>query len=561
MRLASALVVLGASLLLGCGSTTPPARTPAPDGRDTASGAKPGRDQPAPEDPSPRADVLPALADNVPEPAATCPSAGPLPPPQPCGDAWAKLAQALATTDGDTPLRQLEACSEIPAGVVRALRAERAPRCADALVLPVVGAVPSEPAPLDAHAPVAAPSQERGAGPALSQPVRETLVALGLAARLSRTVKEPPEVPSADSRSAIEAYLAEALFPWATAQSAAIHAMAQMGARLTGYARALVAIEAGMADMRFVEMARAVPLPREMREDPELRDIYYASLDEALEPRKTRGRDAALVGLLEFSDLGITVSARLDTARQLISRVYAGNRIAALDALLTPPLASCPAKTSLELIAVNVETPYAEWLLSSERLTASAIDCVLTRGLPMFLRQSLANRAHPEDLLRLGRGYYSLGRAYFAAPHFQRAEAQFSQALDAQTPDETGTPGVDPSLVQAARLERALSVALMAGPASPPDLFRLGPRLPDSLGNLALLDGLAEEKGPLSGLAAFDAAYIRELSPPAGSPSFWRDLARRYLAAAERLSGDPRQEAMSRSRAASDTANALAKKL
>ena len=38
-----------------------------------------------------------------------------------------------------------------------------------------------------------------------------------------------------------------------------------------------------------------------MNDDAEIRESYYAALDDAIEPRKARGRDAALVGLRELA--------------------------------------------------------------------------------------------------------------------------------------------------------------------------------------------------------------------------------------------------------------------
>src|SRR5690606_3553830 len=118
---------------------------------------------------------------------------------------------------------------------------------------------------------------------------------------LRRLATTPPSPPAASDKPTLEAYFKDTLFPRITEQSSAIHRLAERGARLGGYARGIVAVEAGMADMRFVEIARAVPIPKEMQSDPEVRDVYYASRDEALEPRKQRGRNAALAGLSELA--------------------------------------------------------------------------------------------------------------------------------------------------------------------------------------------------------------------------------------------------------------------
>src|SRR5690606_4508830 len=84
---------------------------------------------------------------------------------------------------------------------------------------------------------------------------------------------------------------------WVTEQATAIQALGALGSEIGYYGRAVVAVEAGMADMRFIDVVREVPVPEEFRGDAELEEVYYQGLERALEPRKERGRDAALVGL------------------------------------------------------------------------------------------------------------------------------------------------------------------------------------------------------------------------------------------------------------------------
>jgi tetratricopeptide (TPR) repeat protein len=420
--------------------------------------------------------------------------------------------------------------------MIRILRAERAPRCADTLVLPLVGSHAARQEEVPTH-------------------VRATLVGLGLAARLRRTVVDPPKSPNVESRGELEAYFAEQLFPWATEQSKAIFQMAREGSLLSGYARGVVAIEAGMADMRFVEMAREVPIPREMREDPEVAEIYYATLDEALEPRKNRGRDAALVGLAELSRVGIASSQRLDAARALIARVFAGNRMMALDSLVLPELPPCSESSDEEQIATRVESAHVAAVLSKKTPSRELSACLLHRGLPLFLERSLTSSTLASDHALLGRGHFELGRTYFDAERFQKAEAALSRALDA----EEGGPSLD-GWAQASFF-RSLAVALAAGPRDPVDLFRYGSRLPRPLGDLTLLDAVASATTELSPLAMFDGALLRELAPEEGSPAFWQDLAKRYEVAGQGLEGTDRKEARARALAAKQTATELRKRL
>ncbi|HTM43707.1 MAG TPA: hypothetical protein VL137_02060, partial [Polyangiaceae bacterium] len=66
-------------------------------------------------------------------------------------------------------------------------------------------------------------------------------------------------------------------------------------------------------------------------------------------------------------------------------------------------------------------------------------------------------------------------------------------------------------------------------------------------------------KGPLAGLAAYDAALLLSLNPPVeGAQSFWQQMEKRYRNAASLLK-DPAQkkEASARAQAAADTAKAV----
>jgi hypothetical protein len=397
-------------------------------------------------------------------------------------------------------------------------------------------------------------------GPEPPTEIRRALVGLGLGARLRRTVQDPPEAPPTTTRAELEAYFADNLFPWATSQSTLIYAMASQGAQLLGYGRGVVAIEAAMADLRFVKMARAVPLPEEMRKDPEIADVYYASLDEALEPRKGRGRDAALIGLSEFARLGIAKSERLQTARALIAKTFAGHRMAALDTLLLPAAPRCEEASAAATVAARVNAAHVGAALASQTLSRVEIDCLLEAGLPTFLQHSLETSSSAADQLRLAKGEFALGVAYFTADFFQAAEAALSRALDTEQ-SNSASGALDPGERTEARFLRALSVALMAGPRSPLDLFRYGSKFPRPLGDLTLLDAVATAKTPVAPLAQFDASYLRELVPEEGAPSFWKQLAQGYERAAAGLRGAEQQEARARARAARETATTLAKQL
>src|SRR6185369_8848822 len=84
----------------------------------------------------------------------------------------------------------------------------------------------------------------------------------------------------------------------------------------------------------------------------------------------------------------------------------------------------------------------------------------------------------------------------------------------------------------------ALALALRGGPEDAADMMRKAPRaLPGA--HTAALDAIVEKRGPLAGMAAFDAAVIHQLSAPEGAgAAYWNEVAQRYHAAATLLT-DP----------------------
>lgn len=505
--------------------------------------ARAGAPPPTPRSPVDRADPAPQEAGAGDEPRFVLPPVGSAVPPVPRAcDVYVRTtvaasADAAACADGalaaaldlqdpdarDAALAHLEPCSTWAPGVLRALRAELAPaECGDVLVEDF----------LTTHA-------EHPDGE-----IARTLFALGVAGRLRRLATQPPAPPEAHDRAALEAYFQNELFPWIGEQSSAIHQLAERGASLKGYPRGIVAVEAGMADMRFVEIARGVPIPADMQEDAELRDTYYASLDEALEPRKRRGRDAALVGLNELAETGALADARVTAARGLLSRVYGGRRIDALDRLLLPPLPPLEPAEAASRIAAHVPTFYVAWLLPEAEVRGDLLRAFLERGLPRSVQLDLGSRPlDTETALLLARGHIDIGRTYFRAESFATAR----RLLEAHQ-------GVEAEFLS------ALATALMAGPRDAVEMFARGPYFAKALGNLEDLDAVSDAGGPLAGPASFAGAYLRELVAPAEDPAYWQDLSRRYDRAAQGLAGTQKNEALARAEAARATASAIGRR-
>jgi hypothetical protein len=517
MRHALPLVL---ALALGCASAPPrQATAPAP------STAPPPAETSARPHPSATKTVQPAA---VPPPPAECalllahPTSG-------CASDTAPraaLAAALAKTgtERDAGLACVEGSAELPPGAVRALRAELGPvACADALVTPLLESPPK----------------------GMSRDLENVMLGLVVSGRLSRLLADPPKPEPPVTKERFRAFFAEVLTPWVLSQAAAVEKLSLAGARLSGYGRGVAAIAAGNADLRFVEMVREVPLPDEMKADKAVESAYYAALDEALEPRKVRGRDAALVGLRAFAELGAVHDPRVDRARELLTKLYSGSRVDALDRLLLPDLEPAdPTQPELAL-AATLPTYYANELYrDTEPVDPKLVRAYLARGLPAKLRVKLEAPAATSPVrLLYARALFESGQKYFRARDFQRVAA----LLGKETLDDGG------------RLLAALAKTLSNGPEDAAALMLKGPFLAGT-GDVSGIDAEAKKNGRFAGRAAFDAAYLLQLSPKPDDPAFWDDAAQRFTRAEKLLRGGPAPDAgaAALSRGYADAARATA---
>lgn len=441
--------------------------------------------------------------------------------------ALAALDLALAEVDAtlrDLALARLDNCAEVQAGLTLALRAEFAPvACGDVLV-----------------ADYAVKNSAK-----LLPALRDALLGLKLAAQLTRLVRAPPQVEPPFTKARIGEFTRGVMSNWATLQANAISDLALQGSRLSGYGKGIVAVEAGMADMRFVEVFRKVPLPTEYAGDAELTDVYYSALDQGLEPRKTRGRDAALVGLRVLAEIGVLHDPRVQRARSLLSELYNGRRINALDGLLLTSLPE-PVLTNERLrLAAKLPTFYAPYVLGVvDPSETGLLRALLERGLPVSMRDKLDRSVlTPEIRTLYARGLFELGRTYWRASELGLAR---SMAF-------TREP-----IAPANKLVAALSSSLEKGPKDAAAMMLSGPVVAE-LGNTVELEALGNTRDGVAAMAIYDAAFIRELAASTNSNSqYFQDLASRYARAARMLT-DPGQKKVASDRAKADAE--IAKKL
>jgi len=278
-----------------------------------------------------------------------------------------------------------------------------------------------------------------------------------------------------------------------------------------------------------------------MASDPEIAEIYRQSLEDALEPRKTRGRDAILVGFLHLGQLGVLSDQRLTRAKAQLSRLFAGSRIDALDALMLPDLPPLPSTTPVERLAAKLPSFYADRLLPPSKVCQpGALRALIERGLPPKLRQEIDRRSRtsPELSRLFARGQLEIGRRYFRPSEFTRAAILLEQK------------GViaGPSAYES-RLVAALAHALEGGPENAVQLMLTGPMLPKGMGRVEALEALARGAGPLAGMSAFDAGHLLSIIPQdKPSVEHWLRIAL-HFDEAERKLVDPARKAVARARA------------
>lgn len=549
-RLILSFLALAASACAATPAPVAPAATP--EGPPPAAAPASAGDPFAFSGP-PREEWMPLLKPPVIDPAKTKlgpAPAGLAPPPATCA-AWAArkgspktkcadTASALAALDAalgqpdadkrDAALADLEVCAGLPAGVARALRAENAPiECGEALAEPLLKAPPA----------------------AMNGLVYHALLGQAIASRLARAAHGAPTLPAPHDKARVLEFMKTKMRPWFEQQTRAVEEVARAAAELPYYGKGIAAIEAGVADLRIVEAARNAPIPDEFGRDDELKNAYYGSLDQWLDPRKDRGRDAALVGLKELALVGVIHDARVDRARAMLSRLYGGRRVDALDVLIVPPLPRAAPGNVEERLAAALPTLYAGLLLDEQAASRpGTLRMLLEKGVPLPQRMALKGVNLSADVSALyARARLELGRMYWRGSDFDQAAALASAARAAAPNDEGNT------------FVLALALALRSGPDDAGDMMRRAPRALSEPKTDAL-DFLAKQSPPgrLAGAAAFDAAVVEQLAAPEGADAaYWTRVAARFKAAAALLT-DPaaRAAAEDRGKAAEALAKAVA---
>jgi hypothetical protein len=233
----------------------------------------------------------------------------------------------------------------------------------------------------------------------------------------------------------------------------------------------------------------------------------------------------------------------------LLSRLYGGRRIDALDMLLVPALPRAEPTSVEERLAARLPTLYAGLLLDEQAASRpGTLRQLVERGVPLPQRVALRTASlAPEAQALYARARLELGRLYWRAVDFDQAAALAAAALGHGGAGPRPPGGHPPD---GASFTLALALALRNGPDDASDMMRKAPRaLPPA--QSAALDAVAAQtpRGPDAGLAAFDAAFIHQIASPEGAgAAYWNDVAARFHAAATLLS-EPAQRSLAEDRA------------
>jgi hypothetical protein len=382
----------------------------------------------------------------------------------------------------------------------------------------------------------------------VSVELKGALVGLVYAAWATRAVTAAPPLAPPHTKAKVLDHVKGPGLRWVQTQAGALDEITKAAIRLPLYGRAVAAVEIGSGYLRFVEGIRGLPVPDEFKQDKELADAYFGSLDQLFEAQKGAGRDAALVGLRDFAAIGAIDDARVARARRLLGTVYGGKKIDALDSLALEPRSEPPARGVPGRLARTLPTFFAGVLLPAPAPGTEADADVLAgfakRGLPMSHRKALQEgaKASAEASTSVASARFAMGQRYWRSVDFDQALRSLAQ---------TKTPPAHTLLL-------GLALALRNGPDGAGEVVK---KLAGSLGSLDVraLEKIASENpsGPLGAAATFDAARLLELAPPSpATAAFYTDLAARYRDAAKR---DPSLGNEASKRA--DNADLLAKDL
>lgn len=371
----------------------------------------------------------------------------------------------------DAALARLESCAGLPAGFVRALRADLALPCADTLA--------AAPAPL--------------ANGSVSASYQHALFGLALAAQLLRFQVTPPAFRPASNRTSeakVRPFVERTLLPWVEQRWRQLDEPRRLVELLpaSSYGGAIARLGYAAAERRVRAAPRSAQIPDQLKKSYELRESYYQTVDELARPLGSRPR--------AFSAFDAWA-----TAGQLRSRpgLYwtdnLAGRIGALEHLLLPPPELPTLTSESELLAATLPPFFTSELFTLAELSRTdVLRAAALQGLSPVTRGALARA--PLD--HSGREAWLRSQLILAlmtaSPERARKLAAFNGTADSSSP----------------RLELMRAVAHAFGSLGPDQELqsaRESKRAPDLAPLLALANG-SDVHAALAAFAAYNLAIL-----------------------------------------------------
>jgi hypothetical protein len=376
----------GGSGLPGCGSAQADGSAcclGAPSGSTTV--LIPGRGSavvapPLPDDVFPRGDNDPDVAETTLPPSPQ----GILPPPSTCAafgiraaagpkpqcatrqEALTALDEALdvqSAASRDGRLVALESCWVFPAGVIRGIRAELSPACADVIVAPSLLQT-------------------------LRVSVQHALIGAALGARALRT-KPAPAYIGTGTPDSITTYLQTRMHAWDSQTVAALKELEATASTLTGYGHALALAAVAQGYGLHMDGFRRVPYPREWDRrgnDGTVRLHFFEVVNQASVPTREVALRQTTSALYVMGDTGATTHRMTDALRTWLHRNF---RRQFLDLAVAMPPPAAPAGT-LARLAARLPTFYAGVVLGTNATCEDVLRQWSAQGVPQGSRGQLS---------------------------------------------------------------------------------------------------------------------------------------------------------------------------
>jgi hypothetical protein len=314
---------------------------------------------------------LPAMPAGLLPPPVTCAAfakRAPAKPTQRCAtreEGLAALDAALApetATARDARLVALESCPAFPAGVIRGIRAELAPECADVIVA-------------------------KGLPKAMRTSVQHALVGAAIAARATR-MKPAPAYVGPGTPESITGYLQTRVQAWDSEAVAALKELDATASTLTGYGHALARAAVAQGYGLHADSFRRVSYPRawDTKENADRKPAFFTAVEAAYQPARRVTFPLAASALSAMGDTGAATHWLTDALGTWLRKNDKHRFLDLAVANLPPPTpAGAPGR-----LAAKLPTFYAGILLEPDAASPDVLGQWAAHGVPPAVRAQLS---------------------------------------------------------------------------------------------------------------------------------------------------------------------------